>query len=81
MIVLLMSKAKHCVVFTGAGISMSAGIGGKGGKWTEMDREAVTKQVSALVGGSASEEGEEPDEMRSRMKISGLRTLTMLWRS
>lgn len=45
----LIRSAKHCTAFTGAGISTSAGIGdyrGKGGKWTEMDREAVTAMVS-----------------------------------
>lgn len=45
----IVKSAKHFVVFTGAGISTSAGIGdyrGKGGKWTEMDRQEVTEQVS-----------------------------------
>ena len=45
----LIRNAKHCVAFTGAGISTSAGIGdyrGKGGKWTEMDRKEVTAKVS-----------------------------------
>ena len=45
----LIRSASHCIVFTGAGISTSAGIGdyrGKGGKWTEMDRESVTAMVA-----------------------------------
>ena len=45
----LIRNSKHCVAFTGAGISTSAGIGdyrGKGGKWTEMDRKEVVEKVS-----------------------------------
>ena len=45
----LIRNSQHCVAFTGAGISTSAGIGdyrGKGGKWTEMDRQEVTERVS-----------------------------------
>ena len=56
----LMRRAKHCVVFTGAGISTSAGIGdyrGKGGKWTEMDREAVTEEMQSLIGGGGQPGG------------------------
>jgi mono-ADP-ribosyltransferase sirtuin 6 len=37
----MIRKAEHCVVFSGAGISTSAGIGdyrGKSGKWTEEER-------------------------------------------
>ena len=38
----MLKSATHCVAFTGAGISTSAGIGdyrGKSGKWTLEDQE------------------------------------------
>ncbi|CAH1794561.1 unnamed protein product [Owenia fusiformis] len=72
----LIKKAKHCVVFTGAGISTSAGIGdyrGKSGKWTEMDRQndepepkkqCKEPEDEAGISHSDSEDGELvlPDE-------------------
>ncbi len=56
----LLKNARHCVAFTGAGISTSAGIGdyrGKGGKWTEMDREAVASMVAESLAQAESTHG------------------------
>ena len=62
----LLRNSKHCVAFTGAGISTSAGIGdyrGKGGKWTEMDREVLTAKVAdELVNPTDESSGKEEDE-------------------
>ena len=41
----MLKSATHCVAFTGAGISTSAGIGdyrGKSGKWTLEDQEVTS---------------------------------------
>jgi mono-ADP-ribosyltransferase sirtuin 6 len=65
-IVRLLKRARHCVVFTGAGISTSAGIGdyrGKEGKWTEMDREAIT-QEAVSSSGSDNDEGVAYEDLR-----------------
>ncbi|XP_013417902.1 NAD-dependent protein deacetylase Sirt6 [Lingula anatina] len=50
----MLRGSSHCIAFTGAGISTSAGIGdfrGKSGKWTEMDRAKVTGKGAKSKGG------------------------------
>ncbi|XP_003385596.1 PREDICTED: NAD-dependent protein deacetylase sirtuin-6-like [Amphimedon queenslandica] len=51
MIVHLIMFSKHCVTFTGAGISTSAGIGdyrGKRGKWTKEDRKEEEEEEEGV---------------------------------
>lgn len=61
----LIKKSRYCVVFTGAGVSTSAGIGdyrGKGGKWTQMDQEATTSKLAESVVDSGSEGVHKQDD-------------------
>ena len=54
----LMMEASHCICFTGAGISTSAGIGdyrGKEGKWTLEERHASSEQEADSEEGVAYE--------------------------
>ena len=56
----LMTEATHCICFTGAGISTSAGIGdyrGKDGKWTLEERQGSSVE-------SGPEEGVAYEELR-----------------
>ena len=53
----MIRSSKHCVCFTGAGLSTAAGIGdyrGKSGKWTQMDQE------------KNQHDDEEPPEKRTK---------------
>lgn len=45
----LIKKSPHCIAFTGAGISTSAGLGdfrGKSGKWTVEDQHSISESIS-----------------------------------
>ena len=74
-VVQLLRTVKHCTAFTGAGISTSAGIGdyrGKGGKWTEMDRETVTAKVTESLKESGHAQGEEENEEEEEEEEDGV---------
>lgn len=81
----LIRGAKHCVAFTGAGISTSAGIGdyrGKEGKWTEMDREEAASSLAAKEDvvteglGETDEEGVPYEQLRPTYTHEALAKLT-----
>eukprot|EP01006_Ploeotia_vitrea_P035840 TRINITY_DN65940_c11_g5_i1.p1 TRINITY_DN65940_c11_g5~~TRINITY_DN65940_c11_g5_i1.p1 ORF type:complete len:501 (-),score=89.53 TRINITY_DN65940_c11_g5_i1:427-1908(-) len=67
----LLRSARHVTVFTGAGISTSAGIGdyrGKSGKWTEEDRHDHKKKEqtkSKHNGRNNNDEDDNDDEEQS----------------
>ncbi|KAK7495847.1 hypothetical protein BaRGS_00012837 [Batillaria attramentaria] len=53
----LIRTSSHCIAFTGAGISTSAGLGdfrGKSGKWTEEDQIRANDSISAAFHAEAA---------------------------
>ncbi|XP_046544663.1 NAD-dependent protein deacetylase Sirt6-like [Haliotis rubra] len=68
----LIKSSKHCIAFTGAGISTSAGIGdyrGKSGKWTKQDHDAVDMDAVMGTSGEPLDE-EEPEVVTKKFKRS-----------
>lgn len=64
----LIQKSRHCIAFTGAGISTSAGLGdfrGKSGKWTEQDRSQATGSIKAAFAAEGAS-GSKPSSKKAQ---------------